>query len=211
MKLYSMSGTCALSVHIALEWIGAPYAVDVMTRGDNRRADYLAINPSGQVPALLLADGAVLTEAAAILTYLAESFPRAGIGGEETPQGRYRLAQLLSYLTSEVHVAFKPYFTPQRFLDDPQQHPALQSQAFVVLAPMLQALETRLGDADFILDGRRSVADAYLYVLLRWAEEAPGGISRYSSLSRFRIRMETDQAVRRALQGQGMLPLSQAT
>ena len=211
MKLYSMPGTCALSVHIVLEWIGATYEIEVMAKGDNRRADYLAINPFGQVPALLLEDGAVLTEAAAILAYLAESFPRAGLGGEETPKGRYRLTQLLSYLTSEVHVAFKPYFTPQRFLDDPGQFSALQARAFVVLAPMLQTLETRLGDADFILDGRRSVADAYLYVLLRWAQEAPGGLSGYPGLSRFRTRMETDGAVRRALKGQGMLPMSPAT
>ena len=163
------------------------------------------------MPALLLDDGAVLTEAAAILTYLAEAFPRAALGGEETPEGRYRLAQLLSYLTSEVHVAFKPYFTPQRFLDDPEQFPALRARAFVVLAPMLQALEARLGEAQFMLDDRRSVADAYLYVLLRWAEEAPGGLGGYPGLSRFRTRMEADGAVRCALQGQGMLPLSPTT
>ena len=76
---------------------------------------------------------------------------------------------------------------------------------------MLQALETRLGDAAFILDGRRSVADAYLYVLLRWVEEAPGGLSGYSGLLRFRTRMEMDGTVQCALRGQGMLPVSPGT
>ena len=209
MKLYSMSGTCALSVHIVLEWIGASYSVEVMARGDNRSPAYLAINPSGQVPALHLGDGEVLTEASAILTYLADSFPGAALGGGDTPLARYRLAQILSYLTSEVHVAFKPYFTPQRFLDDPAQFPALKARAFVVIAPMLQALETRIGEADFVVNGRRSVADAYLYVLLRWAEEGPGGLGAYPALVRFRQRMEADGGVRRALTAQNMLPMSE--
>ena len=205
MKLYSIPGTCALSVHIALEWIGAPFTVDVMAHGDNRTPAYLALNPSGQVPALALGGGPALTEAAAILFYLADAFPEARLGGGETPIARYGLVQLLSYLTGEVHVAFKPYFTPQRFLDDEAQFPELRSQAFAVLAPMLRALETRLGGGAFILEDRRSVADAYLYVLLRWADEAPGGLSPYPGLLRFRTRMERDPGVGRALAGEGML------
>jgi glutathione S-transferase len=149
----------------------------------------------------------VLTEAAAILPFLADSFPDAGLGAGETPIARYALAQLLSYLTGEVHVAFKPYFTPQRFLDDAAQFPALKAHAFTVLAPMLQTLEARLGDADFILHGRRSVADAYLYVLLRWTQEAPQGLSPYPGLLRFRARLEADAGVAHALAAQHMSPL----
>ena len=76
MKLYSMAGTCALSVHIVLEWIGAPFEVEMMARGDNHADAYLAINPSGQVPALQLDDGRVLTEASAILTYHQSPLPQ---------------------------------------------------------------------------------------------------------------------------------------
>ena len=127
MKLFSMPGTCALSVHIVLEWIGAPFDVEVMNRGDNRTPAYLAINPSGQVPALRLDDGTILTEAAAILPFLAESFPEAGLDSDDSALGRYRLAQLLSFLTGEVHVAFKPFFMPQRFLADEAQFAALKA------------------------------------------------------------------------------------
>jgi glutathione S-transferase len=202
MKLYSMAGTCALSVHIVLEWIGAPFEVEVMTRGDNHADAYLAINPSGQVPALQLDDGRVLTEALAILTYLADCYPSAALGGGEDPYDRYALAQLMSYLTSEVHVAFKPFFTPQRFLDDDSQFEALQAKAFVVLAPMLQHLEKRLGKNRFILAGRRSVADPYLYVLLRWAENAPTGLTPYPNLARYRETLDRDPHVMRALSQQ---------
>ena len=207
MKLFSMSGTCALSVHIALEWIGEPFEVEVMARGDNHADAYLAINPNGQVPTLQLDDGRVLTEALAILTYLADRYPQAALGGGEDPYGRYQLAQLMSYLTSEVHVAFKPFFMPQRFLDDEDQFPALKTKAFVVIAPMLNVLEDRLIDARFILADRRSVADAYLYVLLRWAENAPAGLTLYPNLARYRADLEDDPKLRSALLQQQMSPL----
>ena len=87
MKLFSMPGTCALSVDIVLEWIGVLFDVEVMNPGDNRSPAYLAINPSGQVPALQLDDGTVLTEAAAILPFLAERYPEAGLGSDETALG----------------------------------------------------------------------------------------------------------------------------
>ena len=207
MKLFSMPGTCALSVHIVLEWTGVPFEVEVMNHGDNRLPAYLAVNPAGQVPALQLDDGTVLTEAAAILPFLAERYPQARLGSDDSALGRYRLAQLLSFLTGEVHVAFKPFFMPQRFLADEAQFAALKANAFVVLAPLLATLETRLGADSFILDNRRSVADAYLYILLRWVENAPDGVSPYPALSRFRARMETDPSIVRALAQQGMLPV----
>ena len=197
-----------MSVDIVLEWIGVPFEVEVMNRGDNRLPGYLAINPVGQVPALQLDDGTVMTEAAAILPYLGERYPEAGLGSDGTELGRYRLAQLLSFLTGEVHVAFKPFFMPQRFLDDEAQFAALKANAFVTLAPLLAMLEARLGADSFILDNRRSVADAYLYVLLRWVENAPDGLAPYPALSRFRARMESDPAASRALAKQRMLPVN---
>lgn len=208
MKLFSMPGTCALSVHIVLEWIGAPHEVEVMARGANRTEAYLRINPQGQVPALKLSDGRVLTEALAILTYLADVYPEAELGGGADPFARYELAQLLSYLTGEVHVAFKPFFQPQRFLEDEAQFPALRSRAFVALAPMLETLEERISGRRYVLNDRRSVADPYLYVLLRWVENAPGDLDRHPELKRFRSQMEADPKVRAALEKQGMEPVA---
>jgi glutathione S-transferase len=205
MKLFTMPGTCALSVHIVLEWIGQPYDIEVMARGSNTSVGYLAINPSGQVPALQLDNGQVLTEAAAILTYLSDVTPEANLGnGSPDPFARYELAQLLSYLTGEVHVAFKPYFSPQRFLNDETQFKSLQAQAFAVLTPMLDRLDKQLGNDEFILNGRRSVADPYLYVLLRWVDNAPYGIAPFPALARFRGSMEADLGVQRGLRLQGM-------
>ncbi|HEX6784395.1 MAG TPA: glutathione S-transferase N-terminal domain-containing protein [Sphingomicrobium sp.] len=202
MKLFTIPGTCALSVHVVLEWLGVPYAIEVMSRGSNRTENYLAINPSGQVPAFLLDDGRVLTEAAAILVYLSDLHPEAGLGNGNDPFARYELGQLLSYLTGEVHVAFKPYFQPARFLADESLFKALQDQAFAVLDPMLRRLDGMLAGARFILNDRRSVADPYLYVLLRWVDNAPRGISPYPELARYRRDLENDGAVLRALKAQ---------
>ena len=83
----------------------------------------------------------------------------------------------MSYLTSEVHTAFKPYFTPQRFLSDESQFAALRTHAFTIIAPMLAVLDARLGDKRALLDSGRSILDPYLYVLLRWADYVPGGLS----------------------------------
>ncbi|MDB5641110.1 MAG: glutathione S-transferase [Hyphomicrobiales bacterium] len=208
MKLFTIPGTCALSVHIVLEWIGTPYELDVMARGDNTSAAYLAINPSGQVPALGLEDGKVLTEAAAILTYLADLYPEADLAnGSSDSYARYELIQLLSILTGEVHVAFKPFFAPQRFLGDEAQFLHLKDQAFETLKPLLARLDERLGAARWILNDRRSVADAYLYVLLRWVDYAPYGIKAFPDLARFRLLMEDDPAVQAALRAQGMNPV----
>ena len=207
MRLFSMLGTCALSVHIVLEWIGDPFEIEVMAHGENRAPAYLAINPSGHVPALRLNDGTVLTEAAAILPFLAESYPAAALGSDDDALGRYRLAQLRSVLTGEVHLAFKPFFMPQRLLSDEAQFAALKANAFVVLAPLLATFEARLRADSFILDNRRSVGDAYLYILLRWVENAPDDLSPYPALARFRRSMESDPAVARALASQALLPV----
>ena len=209
MKLYSMPGTCAVSIAVVLHWIGKPFELHLMAHGQNRALEYLAINPSGQVPALLLDDGRLLTEAAAILSYLAATHPQHGLDLGGGPAERFRLAEMMSYLSSEVHVAFKPHFMPQRFLDDPEQFTALRAHAWSVLGPMFENLDATLGRQPFLLGDHRTVADAYLYVLLRWVEEGPTGIAPYPALSRYRAERETDAGVLLALADHRMLPLGQ--
>lgn len=211
MKLYSMSGTCALSVHIALEWAGAPYELALMQHGDNRSADYLAINPSGKVPAVALDNGRVLTEAAAILTWIVDSHPAAGLGStSDKPLDRFLLDETLAYLTSEVHVAFGPFFAPFRYLDDESQFDALKKKSLEQVAARMASLDADLANASYLVQNRRSVADAYLYVLTRWADNLPEGIRPYPNLGRFRAALERDPGVLRALDAQAMKPLGDA-
>lgn len=205
MKLYSMPGTCALSVHIALEWAQARYQLQMMAHGDNRQPAYLAINPSGKVPAIELDNGRVLTEAAAILTWIVDTYPQALLGAtSDRPLERFSLDELLSYLTSEVHVAFGPFFAPSRYLDDPAQIDALKAKSLERVSGHMAQLDSAIRQSGFALGDHRSVADAYLYVLTRWADYLPTGIASFPSLIRFRATMENDPGVLRALTAQGM-------
>ncbi|MET0208627.1 MAG: glutathione S-transferase N-terminal domain-containing protein [Burkholderiaceae bacterium] len=208
MKLYSMSGSCALSINITLEWIGKPFEVELVLHGDNRKPAYLAVNPAGQVPALVLDDGVVLTQVAAILTWLVDTHPGARLGASSSePFERFELAQALSYLTEDVHGAFAPFFGPGRFLDDAALFGDLKKKALQQVAVHIRDLDSKLGDQPFLFTTGRSVADSYLYVLTRWAAYLPDGLTPFPKLAAFRLRMESDPGVQRALVAQKLKPL----
>lgn len=203
MKLYTMPGTCALSVHIALEWSGAAYDLEVMPHGDNRNAAYLAINPSGQVPAIVLDDGTILTQASALLAWVADSNPDADLGARSIDE-RFALGELLARFTSEAHASLGPFFGPARFIDDEAQFDALKAASLRQYGTHLTVFDTVLGDKDFSLFDRRTVADAYLYVLTRWADNLPDKLDLFPNLARFRTTCEQDNGVRAALAAQAM-------
>lgn len=203
--LYAMPGTCALAPNIAIAWLGAPVDVYTMPHGDNRKPEYLAINPHGKVPALRFDDGDVLTEATAILAWLGaehgnESYAR------DTALGR-KEAEALSYMTSEVHAAFGPHFAAGRFAgggcqDDVKQHAYAQIAGHYRF--MAGVLERNGGEWHL---GKRSFADAYLYVLTRWADLTPVALADTPALAAHRRRMEADGKVLLALERQQMQPL----
>src|ERR1700680_1478517 len=115
--LYYSPGACSMSAHIALEEVGTEYEPRVVKLAENqqRQPDYLAINPRGRVPVLVLADGTVLTECAAILLYLARKFPKAKLWPDD-PLAQARCIEWLSWLASSVHVAFAQTRRPPRFV-----------------------------------------------------------------------------------------------
>lgn len=204
LKLYAMPNTCALAPHIALEWINKPYDLKLLKRGQNREPEYLQVNPKGKVPAIVLDDGRILTEAAAILIYLAEQFPQANLGNGNDPYDRYKLEELLAYMTSEVHADFAPHFVPQRFINDESQYDALRQATYKRLHEHYTSLNERLEGKNYTVGIRRTVADPYLYVLTRWIDQTPLGINNYPNLKRFRSQMSNDTAVLRAIAMQGI-------
>ena len=197
-----MSGTCALAPQIALEWIGEPYKLEVMKHGQHRESEYLKVNPKGKVPALVLEDGRVLTEATAILMYLTDRYPQANLGVGNDAYERYQLEALLSYMTSEVHADFAPHFAPQRFIDDESQYDALRKATYERLRQHYTTLNERLDRHP--VANRRTVADPYLYVLTRWIDQTPIEIDDYPNLKHFREQMSADAGVKQALEMQGM-------
>lgn len=206
MKLYTMPGTCALACVIAVLWDDAPIDIVNLPYGDHRKADYLAINPRGQVPALVFDDGDVLTEATAILAYIGARF------GDDPDYGRGEVlgrkeAEALSYLSSEVHAAFKGHFSPGTFADTPQTEKVVRHKTYARLDGYFGYLNDWIADTDspWLLK-QRSYADAYLYIVMRWIERTPLALDDYPNLAAHQQNMQKDDAVLKALKLTGMKP-----
>ena len=204
--LYAMPGTCALAPNIAVAWTGAPIEVHTMDYGDHKKPDYLKINDKGKVPALAFEDGDVLTEAAAILSYIGAAHGD-GAYARDTKLGR-KEAEALSYMTSEVHAAYAGHFAPGSLVNGKDAQAAVKARAYETLGGHYQRLDSKLAEAggEFYL-GQKSFADAFLYVLCRWIEQTPLEIGDYPALKNHRERMEQDEGVRTALERQRMEPV----
>jgi glutathione S-transferase len=160
------------------------------------------MSPSGQVP-VLEEDGWSLTENVAILNYLADRFPVSGLGGDGTPRGRAEVNRWLAFLNSDVHPAFKPLFAPQRFVGDESQHADLQQHARTRLRGLFERLDAQLDGRDW-LAGTRSIADPYLFVVLRWAAATGVDLAGLDRLAAFSARLREDAGVKAAMRAEGL-------
>jgi len=201
LKLHYIPSACSLADHIVLEWIGQPYEAQPVARDELRSPAFLAISPSGQVP-VLEEDGWTLTENVAILNYLADRFPASGLGGEGM-RGRAEANRWLAFLNSDVHPAFKPLFAPQRFIGDESQHADLQQHARTKLRGLFERLDAQLDGRDW-LTGTRSIADPYLFVVLRWAVAKGVDLAGLDRLAAFSARLREDAGVKAAMQAEGL-------
>jgi glutathione S-transferase len=202
MKLYYSPGACSLADHIALEWIGQPYEAIRMSREDRKTPAYLKINPAGAVPALEQ-DGWVLTQNAAILNYLADSFPQAGLGGDGTPKGRAEVNKWLALVNSDIHPAFHPLFGSTAYLGDAALVEKSKDTARAKLRGLFERVDAQLAGRDWVADAR-SIADPYLFVVTRWAKAQGIDLAGLDNLARFVARMEADPAVQKVLKDEDL-------
>lgn len=188
MKLYYAPEACSLADHIALLEAGAAFEterVNIHTRMTASGADFREINPKGYVPALVLDNGEIITENVAVLDLIASRHPDLGVEG---PLGRTRLLEALVFISTEIHRAFKPMW-----------HGAGEAElrrARETVAELLRFTAARMGGG-YLFGDRLSVADCYLYVMLRWAERFD--VPTPASLLRLRYRMEGLPSVQAAL------------
>ncbi|RIA35496.1 glutathione S-transferase [Hephaestia caeni] len=192
MKLYYSPGACSLADHIALHEAGLSFdheRVDLKTKMTANGADYRAVTAKGYVPALELDDGAVLTENIAILYWIAEQAPALM---PEGPLGHARLLEAMAYISAEIHKNFKPFFVG----DDEEKKKAAGeaiTRQFTLLAAGMK------GDYLF---GAFSVADPFLFVMLRWAFAF--GIGVPEPLIAYFDRIKARPAVARAMAEEGI-------
>jgi glutathione S-transferase len=201
MKLYSFSGSCALATHIVLEWIGKPYTVQLIQKDDLSKPEFRKLNPFGKVPTIEEDDGWILFENAAILNYLADKHPDTHLGGDGSPRGRAEVNRWLSVINSDMHPAFKPMFGTTDFLGDADMIEKTRDNARQQLRGYFELMNKQLGKHDW-LAGTRSIADPYLFVLLRWARGVKVDLSGLDNLKQFEQRMRADAGVQKALKGE---------
>lgn len=192
-----MPGACPLAAHIVLEWIGAPYETVRMSIDALGSPAYLALNPGGTVP-LLEHGGFLLTENVAILGYLADLHPAMRLAGDGSARGRAEVMRWVAFINSDVHGAYLPIFAPQRFLADTAHATELGRMARQRVRVLLERLNVQLRGRDW-LTGERSIADPYLFVVLRWAAHQDISMHDLGHLAAFARRMEEDAAVRSAI------------
>ncbi len=202
MKLYTLPGACSTACHISLRWSGLPFEARVLSRDELKAPAFLAVNPSGSVPALVDGDF-VLTQNAAILGYVADLAPGAGLAGDGSPRQRAEANRWLAFANADLHPAFHPLFGPARFLADESRHDALKDAARTRLRGLFERADAQLDGREWIA-GFRSYADPYLYITLRWAGRMGVDLSGLQRLAAFRERMESDAGVRAALAAEGL-------
>jgi glutathione S-transferase len=197
--LYYATGACSLAPHIVLEWIGAPYKAVRVQYGSK---EFRAINPAGAVPTLREDDGWTLTQAGAILDYLARKHPQTRLGGGDGPRAEAEAHRWSAFFTSDVHAAFWPIFMPYRYTTDESDaaRQAIIEAGHKLVAKQFAILDRHLEDRDYILQGGRSVIDAYAFPMIRWAAKLlPGGLGAYPRVKALHERIATDPAVQTVL------------
>jgi glutathione S-transferase len=203
MKLFYAPGTCALASHIALEEAGAEYELVRLDfkEAEQRRPDYLKLNPKGRVPALAT-DRGVLTENPAILAYVAQTHPDARLAPIDDPFAFAQVQAFNMFLAATVHPTFAHRFRPERYVDGDEHKAAVQAKVPEALAGYFTLIEEQLADGRPWVHGEAyTISDGYLIVFTRWLEKNFHEVARrFPKVLAHRHRTEERPAVRRALE-----------
>lgn len=203
LTLYYSPGACALASHVALEEAGAAYdgvAID-LKKGEQKTPEYLAINPAGVTPALKTGQG-VITQNSAILAYLAQMFPAAGLAPIDDPYAFARFNAFNGFLASSLHPALGRVLFSR---------PPLEGEARVQATDMALAkldLAEGMVEGPWVFGGAHTASDGYLMVFSRWARQAD--LLDKGRFPRLNAHLDVTQArpaVLRALAAEGIKPV----
>jgi glutathione S-transferase len=203
MKFFYSPGTSSLLPHIALSESGLVFEairVDEHTKVMDKGGDFRTINPLGYVPALQLDDDTILTEAVAIVQFIADKVPVKRLAPPNGTLDRAKLQSWLNFFSAEVHVGC---FCPLFHTEIPQVVKTIFRER---LGSRLVHVEHHLAQAEYLMGKDFSVADAYLFVVSNWARSANVDFSPYPNILRLRKRVGTRPAVQAAMKVEGLIP-----
>lgn len=203
MKLYYKPGACSMASHIILNELGASFDLDKTDTDANTTeagGDFLRISPNGYVPALVTDDGHIITENPAVLQYLADQSPDAGLAPPNGTLARTRLQETLNFLSSELHTSFGPFFSGVE-LDD-----AWRKKAEAGVQRRAAHIERSLADGrDFLMGDTFSVADAYAFVVLNWAGFVGVSLDAHPKTQSYVARIAARPASIKAMIAEGLM------
>lgn len=200
MKLYYSPGACSLSPHIALLEAGLPHdlvKVDLRAKKLENGDDYLKVNPKGQVPALALESGELITEGPVIVQMIADQAAGKNLAPAHGSSERYKLLEWLNFITAELHKNFGPMFSP--VLAD-------EAKAFFkdrVMAKF-KYIDSQMAGRDYLMGSHFTVADGYLFTMLSWADRMKFDLSAMPNLLAYKARVAARPKVQEALTREGL-------
>jgi glutathione S-transferase len=200
MKLYYAPGACSMAAHIVLRELGYRFDLERVDLREGRTADsgdYSAVNPKGYVPALVLDDGQVLTEVAAILQYLADSRPEMGLAMSAGDVAHYRLLEWLNFISSEVHKTLGALFNPNLPVE-------CRGVPLALFERRCDWLAGTLGEGPFLMGERYTIADPYLFTVLNWTSVLAVDLGRWPALKDYLARVAARPAVQETLTAEGL-------
>jgi glutathione S-transferase len=200
MKLYYAAHTCALASHIALEDAGAEYSTVRISFAaeEQRKPEYLAINPKGRVPSLVTMRG-ILTETPAMLAFIAQSFPKARLAPLDDPFAFAEVQAFNSYLCATLHVAHAHRMRGTRWADDPAAIAAMQRKVPDSVGACYELIENKMLRGPWVMGDAYTICDPYLFTVAQWLEGDGIDPSRFPKVRNHRERMSERAAVRKAI------------
>ena len=200
MKLFYKPGACSLASHIVLLESGIDFSlveVDLAKKQLENGENFLQVNPKGQVPALLLDDNTLLTEGAAIMQYIADGKADRQLLAPTGSIARYRTLEWVSFIGMELHKNFLPLFHPRA----PEEYKPF---ARATLTEKFAWVEASLSGGEWICGSRFTIAYAYLYTVLRWANAVKLDIAERKHIDAYMARVAARPAVAEALKAEGL-------
>lgn len=200
LKLYYVPHTCALASHIALEEAGAAYETVRLSfkTDDQKKPEYLRINPKGRVPSLVT-DRGVLTETPALLLYIAQSFPAAKLAPLDDPFKLARVQAFNSYLCSTVHVAHAHRMRGTRWTDDAAAVETMKKKVPQSVGDCFALMEREMFAGPWVMGATYTICDAYLFTLTQWLDADGVDINKTPKIAEHFRRMSERPAVRKAV------------
>jgi glutathione S-transferase len=201
MKLYYSPGACSLSPHIALLEAGLPYdlvKVDLRAKKLENGDDYLKVNPKGQVPVLALDSGEIVTEGPVIVQMIADKAAAKNLAPARDSAERYKLQEWLNFITTELHKNMGPMFSPV-LADDAKTF--FKDRA----TGKFKYIDSQLAGRDYLMGKQFTVADGYLYTMLRWADGHKMDLSGLNNLMAYKDRVAARPKVQEALTKEGLM------